>query len=157
MRFQVCGPEKTRLETGIKAYDNPLPWDSIRPAYYVKWTKNDFDINKLKSSSAARVSDNPIFKELQKRNAFFKSDRENTLLPLNLDYELKDRKKVHSVNDSFDELIKPFDHFKITSLQQFKPELDAKVKKEKQAQWEKSLAKDYYLEEVTRIMDEMIN
>lgn len=144
------------METGIKSYDNPLPWDSVDAAPESSTPKMDFDINQLRKQSKSRVNDNPIFVKLEERNAIFRREREESIVVIDVDEELDERKFIKLRNEEFNKMIEPVDYIKITSLQEFLPEEEEEVVKEKRENWEKQLAEDYHLLETINIMEDML-
>lgn len=145
------------METGIKAYDNALPWDSIKPANYTAWNGDNLKLKKLTQKSKERVKASPVFREVVTRNEKYKAEREMTVVSLNLDEELAERAENKSDNKAFEEMFEKNEHITFKSLQVFKPEEEDDVKAEKRERWEKQLSKDYELGETINIMKDMIN
>lgn len=143
------------METGIKAYDNAIPWDSIKPATY-KPVKGKLNISKITKNSQKRLNESKVFNEVLSRNKEFKKEREISTVSLALDDELKEREKIKENNKEFKELFEPSEHLSFRSLQQFKIEEEETVKTEKKERWEKQLKEDFYLDEVIKIMEDLI-
>jgi carboxyl-terminal processing protease len=143
------------METGIKAYDNAIPWDSIEPATYKKW-KSKVNIDKLAKNSQKRVQSNDVFKEVLERNAEYKKERENTMVSLVLENELEERAEIKENSKEFKRLFTPSEYLTFKSLQQFKVEEEEDVKLEKKERWEKQLKEDFYLDEAIKIMEDML-
>lgn len=144
------------METGIKAYDNALPWDSIKPADYSSWTGGSFDLGQLNKQSKDRVKESAVFQEVLSRNVKYRAERDNSVVELNLDKEVAERAENKVSNKAFEDLFEKDESIEFMSLQVFKPEEEEDVKKEKKDRWEKQLSKDYELAETIHIMQDMI-
>ncbi|MBI1185397.1 tail-specific protease [bacterium] len=145
------------MESSIKSYENPLPWDSISPAVYNKWTENHYNIAKLRKNSEKRVSKSAVFNEVVTRNAEYKKERDETQVSLKLEDELAERKKFEDNNKEFKNLFTPDETLSFVSLQEYMPEDGEDVIKEKKERWEKQLKEDFYLAEVLLIMEDMLH
>lgn len=141
-------------ETGIKSYDNALPWDSIAPANYKK-VGSKLNLAKLAKNSKKRVDNSDVFKEVLSRNIEFRKEREISSVSLAIEDERKERAEIKENNKEFKELFTPSNDIAFQSLQQFKAEEEPDVVKEKKERWEKQLKEDFYLAEVLNIMKEM--
>lgn len=144
------------MEAGIKSYDNALPWDSIKAVGYNAFSERKLRIDQLAKNSKARIAKSEVFTEVKANNALYKKERDITKVSLNLDAELADREEIKERNKNFDKLFTPNENIQISSLQEFKPEEEEDVIKEKRERWEKQLSEDYYLDETLNIMEEMI-
>ncbi|MCB0736758.1 MAG: carboxy terminal-processing peptidase [Bacteroidetes bacterium] len=144
------------METGMRQYDNALPFDSIQPVYYSTWDQFEYDYKGLRKSSKNRVKKAEVFKELDARNQRFKNERENSIEVISVEKELAERARIKEENKAFNELFKGNSEYSVTSLQEFKPEESEDVVAEKKSQWEKSLKEDYYLDETLKIMEDIL-
>lgn len=143
------------METGMRSYKNALPFDSIQPLYYGTWDV-DYDLDKLRKNSKKRVGRSEVFDELSVRNKKFKKERDISEEVISVENELKLREERKAENKAFEELFKGNDEVAITSLQEFNPDVEEDVKKERLETWEKQLTKDFYLNETIFIMEDML-
>ena len=144
------------MEAGIESYDNALPWDSIKAVGYNAFPARKLGVDDLAKSSKERINKSDVFKAVIANNALYKKEREITTVSLNLDTELAEREEIKERNKNFKELFTANEDISISSLQEFKPEEEEDVIKEKKERWEKQLSEDYYLDETIQIMEEMI-
>ncbi len=122
------------MDMGEDKLDNPMPWDSIKPAKYDKTnTLPDNLISGLKDKSDKRVAENPDFIRLRQNIARFDRIRKNKTMSLNLETRWKEYQDEKKLADEQEKL--------------FQSAGDNKKKKE---------GKDIYLDEALNILNDLI-
>jgi len=145
------------VEIGEKDQDNPLKWDKISPANYVKWEKMlnyDFSIKKSKE----RLSNNFYFKLIDDQAKWIKKQQENFSYSLNyVKYNLK-RVEDNQYSKRFEKLNN------YESLYDFEwiPEAGNRNSissdlLEKRKRWQESLKKDLYVSEAIEVLKDLNN
>jgi len=81
--------DKTKI--GESALENPLPWDTIRPAYYRPVDNMATYIPELESRHKARIKTDPDFNYLLESLAYMEEIRSNTEVSLNEQVRKDDR------------------------------------------------------------------
>ncbi len=122
------------MDMGEDKLDNPMPWDSIKPAEYDKTnTLPNNLIPGLKDKSDKRVAENPDFIRLRQNIARFDRIRKNKTMSLNLETRWKEYLDEKKLADEQEKL--------------FQSAGDNKKKKE---------GKDIYLDEALNILNDLI-
>ncbi len=122
------------MDMGEDKLDNPMPWDSIKPAEYDKTnTLPNNLIPGLKDKSDKRVAENPDFIRLRQNIARFDRIRKNKTMSLNLEIRWKEYLDEKKLADEQEKL--------------FQSAGDNKKKKE---------GKDIYLDEALNILNDLI-
>lgn len=143
----VLSDEFAFLELNEEHLDHALPWDTINPSDYKKWSRSKVDINELRQKSAARVQNNESFAKISEGiEAIYNSDERKTQ-PLEFKAAMQQRQTINERNKAL-ELVKE----KKISLQ-ITPNVETgdEVK-----EWVDDLNKDIYLEEAAAILNDMI-
>ena len=144
------------IETGEKDQDFPMIWDEIQPANYQKWNKLD-NKDKLQKNSEARVKENPVFSLVQQKALELKAQKDKTTHTLNYTNYIIERKQDKEKNKNYEEAVKKeIPKFYIenlnSDLQNMKTD---SIKITRNKEWIKNLKKDFYLYEVSNIIDDM--
>lgn len=143
----------TDLEIGEKYYDYAMPWDSVEPLSYKKWTGARWDLDALKAKSAQRLAANPYFAVVQKSVELVRKQQEATLQPLELAKFLAQKQKWQNEAES----LKATPEW--TSGLQFKlvdPPATDESRAELQKEWLDQLGADLYLEEAFWIVNDLL-
>lgn len=141
------------FDTGEKHLDYAIPFDQIKPANYVQWTKAKYDLKKINEDTQKRVKANPRFEKIFQRMSLAKEKKDKTLKSLKLaDYE----KEMAEAKKLYDE--EKEDNYAKTSPLKVKVTSSFKNKdfqKEKAKEFEEALKKDVYLEDTLNILKDM--
>ncbi|WP_126971101.1 carboxy terminal-processing peptidase [Gynurincola endophyticus] len=133
-----------------------LEWDEIKKATYQEWPMN-YDLQLVKQKSEERVAQNKAF-QLIKNNAEWLAGEKDSIVSLQLDSALKERKKSKEITKSIDEALKDK---VILSVKAFPADIEKvandTAKADRFKDWIKSLSEnDIYLRETVSIMNDMI-
>jgi carboxyl-terminal processing protease len=142
-------------EIGEKELEYALPWDSVRPLVYEKWSHPGYAIDDLKRKSQHRIEGDRLFSAINERAIWLKQERENTMVSLNQAEMTVKREELKVKADAFNALNFSDEQMRIQSLQEFKNEPDSIVTR-KRNEWEEQLAKDAYIREALHILSDMI-
>jgi carboxyl-terminal processing protease len=154
------------LNIGEKYLDYPLDWDSIPSVSFTPWGSVDFDLKELARKSESRVKNKSHFQQLKLFVSELKKIQEKTEKSLNLKIFLLEQKKVKQQLDKIGKspvklskvLIFPSEKIssnqltKLSGLEKEKQEISLK----KQQEWFKQLQEDFFLEEATLVMNDMV-
>ena len=143
------------LKMGEKDVDNAMPWDKIDPAVYKLWTKeHNFDL--AISQSKARLEKNPQMQLIEDNAKWIEQRNKENIYSLQLDKFKAEQKSLEEKNKKY----KPITEYKNSLAFMSLPYEDEIVKndtvlKEKRDRWHESLAKDVYVEEALKILNDM--
>ena len=145
------------VEIGEKDQDNPLKWDKISPANYVKWEKMlNYDFSMKKSKE--RLSNNFYFKLIDEQAKWIKKQQENFSYSLNyVKYNLK-RVEDNQYSKRFEKLnnyesLYDFEWIpEAGNRNSISPDL-----LEKRTRWQESLKKDLYVSEAIEVLKDLNN
>jgi len=145
------------IDTGEKKEDYPMAWSEIDPVEYKQDVARIKDIEKLRAKSAKRVAANPVFQKIYANAKRLKTQREETIMPLNLEtfsnYEKGRTEDAEAYKDIFDEIV----NSGIKNLEIDLPGIHNDVSKEaRNEDWIKSVSKDVYIQETIKIMHDLI-
>jgi carboxyl-terminal processing protease len=155
---------------GEKDEDYPMAWDEIKPANYITWQQNsvgadnvktiipsrDVVMSKIKKSSAARVSVDPIFKLIEEEAKLVKKQNDNTSYSLKIATYKAEAKKRKEENKKYDGLDKEIKDFSAVNLQADLPALQAdSAKATRNKEWLKNIKKDATLHEAALIIKDL--
>lgn len=139
--------------------DDPdaLPWDEIQKADYTTW-KYGFDLAPLRTSSMARITNNPAF-NLIKTNTEWLSKKENDKeYALNIDKFRDEKKKISATVKQLESLNKLPKELEVNALaDDVARYANDKDKDERFKAWLKNLRNNLYLDETVNVMNDMIN
>ena len=138
---------------GEKMLDYYLPWDTIRPAYYKKWSDIPFNYSYLASRSKKRVDSSTAFKLIDEQAKIVKKNRDATKETLNLNDALKERNETLSQIKRFESLETEMEHITFSNeLVSDVPEIQ-----KKHDDWQKSIRKDIYIDEAMNVLGDMMS
>ncbi|MCK4763240.1 MAG: carboxy terminal-processing peptidase [Candidatus Aminicenantes bacterium] len=147
------------LELGEKYYDYPLPWDSVAPAPYKKWSSDLSNREMLAAKSKQRVDKSPRFALLKKYIGRLKDMRKDTLQSLQLEKVMKKQAERQKETDKLDKFEKKTFPVKVLPAQEMDKNLSERMAKEvkaRQKDWFERIEKDMYLFEAMAILNDMI-
>jgi len=87
-------------EIGEHYEENALPWDTIAPASYERWTSYPFSVDKLLPQSQERLKGNKKFVEIQKEAEESKERLKNTQVAIDLDSVKQERDRNEALRKS---------------------------------------------------------
>jgi carboxyl-terminal processing protease len=90
------------LKSGEQFLDFALPWDTIQPVPYSKWTNYRTDLRELRAKSDKRVSAKQDFIDIAEQSKELLERQKKTLQSLNLDEAVKDRKAMTALKTKHD-------------------------------------------------------
>lgn len=90
-------------EYGERAYDNALPWDSIRPAHFEPAVAPVERFDLVREQHKKRIANNESFKALLKRTEFVQQLREGNTVSLNLEIRREERDRLQAEQEELDE------------------------------------------------------
>lgn len=140
------------VESGERFLDHSIPWSRTDGLAFDRWT-HSWDTKSLAASSKQRVVADPQLKTVAARTGFLKQRRERTLVPLERSafeaQEKADKAKLESLDPKIDDSA---ERFVVTLVGKTKPQ--GEVSK-RLAEWQKSLARDPWLDEALHVLDDM--
>ena len=144
----------------IREKDNPdaLPWDEIKKADYTTW-KYAYDLTTIKNASTERMKNNSAFNQINADAAWIEKQNDKSY-SLNLDKFREEQKQIKTTVKQIESLSKlpANQQLNIVSLadETNKFENGDKDKSDRYKQWLKNLKSDIYLDEVVKVLDNMV-
>jgi len=145
------------MEVGEKYYDFSLKSDTISPAKFEKW-KSDPNIKQLQINSKNRISKNDYFKALSEYLEKSRLNSKKTRKSLQIQKALKEQQLLKHQIDVLNKMEIELPNLKVTSasMANISPKPLDKVALDRQKQFFSSLKKDYFLNEATAILNDLI-
>jgi carboxyl-terminal processing protease len=140
------------LKTGEQYLDFALPWDTISPISFARWTHPPVDVRTLRSRSEKRVRGNPAFSEIAKENEELIERQKKTLQPLNIDEARKDQEELKLLTSK-----KETKSSHGGSMRGRKPDTSHLSEAERKQLWIKDVDEDPYVREAVSVLDDMIS
>ena len=140
------------LKTGEQYLDFALPWDTIRPAQYQKWSAGGFDIATLRARSEKRVRSSAGLTDIARENRELIERQKKTLQSLNADEARKDQEELKSLM-SKKEAKGPQRHGDKGKKTDTSHMSDA----ERKHLWTKEVGDDPYVQEAVSVLHDMIS
>ena len=141
----------------LREKDDPdaLPWDEIAKADYTPW-KNSLDLNTIKSSSAARISNNTSFNLIKAKTEWL-SKQNDKEYSLQLEKYRQEKKAVSATYKELETLTKLPKQLTVEPLKGEENKYASdKSKEERFKAWVKNLSNDIYLDEAVNIVNDMV-
>lgn len=140
------------LKSGEQFLDFALPWDTIQPVPYSRWTDFRIDLRELRARSNKRVSAEQEFIDISEQSRELLERQKKTLQPLNISEAAKDRKTLTAMKAKHDAK-------KSTVKKDGEKEQDASdLSDEKRRQlWLKEVEKDPYVREGIAVLTDVIS
>jgi carboxyl-terminal processing protease len=141
------------IEMGEKDQENPLSWDSIKPARYKQWDSQanyDFAL----SQSAKRLKDNPYIQLLERQARRIEAQQENYVYTLNYDDYLRERNDNKKISEEFS-ILKDYKSDLIFDWILEPGVIIDDLVKEKKNRWIDALQKDFYISEAVSILEDL--
>lgn len=141
----------------VREKDDPdaLPWDEINKAPYSNWTAG-YDLKTIQQLASQRLDSDPTFK-LIKESSEWLSKQNDKQYSLQIDKYRTEQKAIRTTMKQLETLMKLKETLDVTPLPKEVTRYDEdKNKKDRFAQWIKSLQEDIYLEQAVKVMNDMI-
>ena len=87
------------LKTGEKYSEYSLPWDTVAPVSYTRWTGPGVRLDTLRARSQERTASDPKFQEIAREAALTKERSERTRQSLDLDTIRKEREEAKKLTE----------------------------------------------------------
>lgn len=140
------------MKSGEQYYDFSLPWDTVAPTSYSKWTKQTANLALLKSRSSQRVHDNQDFIEIAEEAEMAKERSEKTLRSLNIDEVRNDLEAERLRLKEKGE--RGGNNFHVSDFSDdFSNPMEGKNEKE----WAEKISGDPYVKEATFVLYDMVD
>ena len=144
------------IDVGEKEYDHALPWTSIKPAYYTKYSA-EFNLEALSEQTKKRVDTSAYFKSVLDNARLIKESKEITRLPLGLNAfksykinrkEITDSAKIKEIeiNDVT---------YGLNKIDLYESQSDT-ILKSRLTKFKENSAEDHYIRESLRVLSEMV-
>lgn len=139
-------------DIGEKDLDYPMPFDKITPvAGYQPY--NTINYEQLKKIAAADIKNNPAFKLIEKQAEEYKRRKMNTKINLKKEEFFAYQERIRKLNKEFEEKKTKYDNFKAIIPEENKVKFDIDTAKAgRETRWAKSIEKDAYIFETTRLL-----
>ncbi len=144
------------FDLGERDYDNPLPYDKIKPANYKQW-KGTLDLNKAITKSNLRIKENEHIKLIDENAKWLKQQRDNNQISLNYETykaDMNTRKEELERYEVMDDYNNNMD-FNALPHEIREMEQDTTLA-EKRNRWYKNLKKDIYVEEAVYVLMDLL-
>lgn len=141
----------------VREKDDPdaLPWDEINKAPYSNWTAG-YDLKTIQQLASQRLDSDPTFK-LIKESSEWLSKQNDKQYSLQIDKYRTEQKAIRTTMKQLETLMKLKETLDVSPLPKEVTRYDEdKNKKDRFAQWIKSLQEDIYLEQAVKVMNDMI-
>ncbi|MDB5193473.1 MAG: tail-specific protease [Segetibacter sp.] len=152
----VLPDEYEYLKLREKDNDNALPWDEIQKSSYKKWAGN-LNIAAIKAASSARVTNSTNFKTIN-NNAQWLAKQNDKIYHLNLEKYREEQKAIKATVKQNDELAKLTQELPVEALKVDDAKYNNvdKEKGDRYKAWLKNLRTDIYIDETSKVINDMI-
>lgn len=150
-------PDINEHLTKEKDLDHALPWDTISPTFYRKWTAGPSNLKKIKNNSAQRVKANPSFKLIADHVKRVKERRENTNQSLKLEDVYNEQTLLKKEAERLKNYAGERSYLKVTVLNDDSGYSKEPSRLEKLKEWQKNVAADPYIDEAMSVLGDVIN
>lgn len=134
------------LKTGEQYLDFALPWDTVKPVDFLKWTKCGPDLAELKEKSIRRSASNQKLVEMKNEAVRLEAKQKHTLKSLNIDDVRKEIEESRSQKEKAPK----------NAHGHSKSNKDAKTTEEKKEAFLKELMDDAYVNEAIAVLEDII-
>ncbi len=156
VKSDVVVPDRySYIDLGERDQANPLEWDKISPADYDMWD-GYIDYDKTIANSKARMATNTQIKLIEENAQWLKKQQDETVISLNYDTYLQEKKEDKKTSDYFKKLTDYDSKLTFSSLK-YEQELFTQdsTLRERRDRWHKNLAKDVYVEEAVNVLQDL--
>ncbi len=145
----------TYIDIGERDYDNPMPWDKIKPAKYNTWDGYS-NYNSVIKNSIDRLNQKEVLQLINKNAQWVKEQRDLNQFSLNYDTYRQRQEALREQSKIFDEISDYSNQLEFQALayeaQLFKQDTALAEKRER---WYKNLGQDVYIEEAITVLEEL--
>ena len=147
------------LETGERENDYPLQWDKIAPAAYSRVPAYVAVLPNVREKSMARTQANEVFVAIDKYAKELKSERDESIVSLNLKDYMADQTVRSADSKAYKALFKEIDAMQVDNLKLDKLQLESadEGKIDRNKDFMERIQKDIHLYETVQIMNDMID
>jgi carboxyl-terminal processing protease len=132
-----------------------MPWDRIAPAKYKKW-QPDYNLDSLRKWSINRTKDDSAFIATDNFAKYLKADNDKSIVPLNYKEYRVEQKKKRLVRKHYSKEINKKINLNFVFLKDDKIRMKQDtLMKYRYKNWEKTLRKDFKLQEAFNIVEDM--
>lgn len=156
VKSDVVVPDRySYIDIGEKDYENPLPWDQIKPAKYKIWD-GYIDYDEVIEKSKERMKTNEQLSLIEDNAKWVKEQRDNEIYPLSFEAYHNQRITTEEEAKRFNAISEYSSNLSYESLP-YEVELSEKDSdlKEKRRRWHTSLSSDVYVEEAINVLDDI--
>jgi carboxyl-terminal processing protease len=137
---------------GEKEQDYALPYDEIEAAEYDVWGKGVSAYSEIVDRSMSRMDTNSKFALIESYARWIKEERENTMVPLNLEAFRRFQEEYRDEAKQYKGMRKSHEDLQVTSNEIDLAEINAsEANIEKRDNWHKGLRRDLYLTEAYQV------
>jgi len=156
VKSDVVVPDRySFIDIGEKDYENPLPWDQIKPAKYEIWD-GFIDYDEVIEKSKARVASNEQINMISKNAQWIKNQRDEEVYSMNFDGYNNDRNVRSEEAKEFDVISKYSSNLTFESLPYEREQFaNDTILEEKRVRWHKNLTTDVYVEEAINVLGDI--
>lgn len=147
------------IKAGEKELETPLAWSEIEPVDHNQHVMVLPDRDLLASASHERVSHNPKFQLIEERAKLLKEQRdEHTKFPLSLETYEAEYQKREKENEKFKNMYKTDEPLLVRNLEAEVEHIESdESRKANNEDFMKDVKSDIYIDEVLRIMKDMLS
>ncbi|CAN5280276.1 carboxy terminal-processing peptidase [soil metagenome] len=156
VKSDVVVPDRySYIDIGEKDYDNPLPWDQIKPAKYKVWD-GYIDYEEVIEKSKQRMQNNEQLALISENAKWVKEQRDTEMYPLSYEAYHQQRSTTREEAKRFNAISKYSSNLTYKSLP-YEVELSAgdETLREKRLRWHKNLSGDIYIEEAINVLGDI--
>ncbi len=156
VKSDVVVPDRySFIDIGEKDYENPLPWDQIKPAKYEIWD-GFIDYDEVIEKSKARMASNAQINMISQNAQWVKTQRDEEVYSLNFDAYNNDRNARSEEAKEFDLISKYSSNLTFESLPYEREQFaNDTILEEKRVRWHKNLTSDVYVEEAINVLGDI--
>ncbi len=145
------------VEIGEKDYEYPLAWTEIAPLKYQQNVFQVRNLDKIKTKSQKRISDNAAFQKIVEHAKMIEAQRDETSYPLNLEAFVKLSEKREVENKAFNELFKDVVNAGVKNITTDKEKINSnESSKARNEEFIKSVQRDVHIHETVNIIHDLI-
>jgi carboxyl-terminal processing protease len=143
------------MKIGERYEDNRLDWTTVSPARFQTW-KNPVQVSNVQQRSIERTSKNEKFALSNEQADFFREERENSVIALNLTTFQKKADELKERSSRFEDINKQRTSVRIARLATDVAAMQGDtVKIAVSERWVRELRTDIFLEEAVKIVGDM--
>lgn len=148
------------LESGERFIDHSIPWSEVRAVPFPKYDRGG-DKKKLAALTRERLAKQPVFEKIQERSKLLTARRDETVMPLERAAWRKKRDEEKAALEAVDPKLsegKPRFEVVVVGGEAKKPAKGNSADEAIRArldEWQKSLARDPFVEEALHLLDDM--